>query len=373
MTIKENLLKRWRVFKRKPALMLGIFIAVLGVVYWGVVASDRYVSEARVLIQRTDMASAQVMDFSSLLSGGESGSRADQMLLRDRLLSVDMMFKLDKELNLREHYSNRQHDIWSRMFFKDASLEFFHRHYLSRISVEYDEYAGVLIVQAQAYDPAMAKRIAMALVKEGENFMNDAGHQLAREQVDFLENQVQERSKHALNARQRVLDFQNSKGLISPQSAAEGLASIVAKLEERLTELHARKTVLLGYLAPNAPAVVEVDLQIQAVEQQIKTEKEKLASAKGPALNKTVEEYQRLELEAQFLQEAYKSALIALEKGRVEATRTLKKVLILQSPTMPEYPLRPRRLYNIATFLIAVLLAAGLIQLLASIVRDHRD
>jgi hypothetical protein len=66
-----------------------------------------------------------------------------------------------------------------------------------------------------------------------------------------------------------------------------------------------------------------------------------LTSAKGQSLNKTVEEYQRLELEAQFQQDAYKSALVALEKGRVEATRTLKKVLVLQSPSMPEYPLRP--------------------------------
>jgi hypothetical protein len=78
-------------------------------------------------------------------------------------------------------------------------------------------------------------------------------------------------------------------------------------------------------------------------------------------------------LEADFMQEAYKSALIGLEKGRVEATRILKKVLVLQSATLPEYPLRPRRLYNIATFLIGALLLAGLIHLLVAIVRDHRD
>ena len=43
------------------------------------------------------------------------------------------------------------------------------------------------------------------------------------------------------------------------------------------------------------------------------------------------------------------------------------------SATLPEYPLRPRRLYNIATFLIGALLLAGLIHLLVAIVRDHRD
>lgn len=370
---KEKFRNLCRKIWRMKIFAIAIFASFFAILYWGFIASDRYVSEARVIIQRTDMAASQAMDFGSLLAGGDGASRTDQMLLRDRLLSLDMLQKLNQELHLREHYSSHDHDILTRMFFKDASLEFFHRHFLSRVSVEYDEYAGVLVIQAQAYDAKMAQKIAQTLVREGEHYMNVLGHQLAQEQVGFLEKQIKERSELALDARQRVLAFQNAKGLISPQSAAENLAGVVNKLEEQMTELSARKTALLGYLAATAPAVVEVDLQIQAIEKQIKTEKARLTSAKGQSLNKTVEEYQRLELEAQFLQDAYKSALVALEKGRIEATRTLKKVQVLQSAPLPEYPMRPRRLYNIATFILGAFLLAGLAQLLASIVRDHRD
>ena len=370
---QERLKNLGRSLWRMKLLAIALGASLLAAVYWGLMASDRYVSEARVLIQRTDMSSSQAVDFTSLLSGGDGISRADQMLLRDRLLSVDMLLKLDHELNLREHYASHDHDLVSRMFFKNASLEFFHRYFLSRVSAEYDEYAGVLVVQAQAYDPATAQKITQALLKEGEQYMNEAGHQLAQEQVNFLEKQVKERETLALSAREKLLAFQNTKGLISPQAAAENLTSVVNKLEEQLSELNARKTALLGYLAPKAPAVVEVDLQIGAVEKQIKTEKARLTGSKGQSLNKTVEEYQRLQLEADFMQEAYKSALVGLEKGRVEATRILKKVLVLQNATLPEYPLRPRRLYNIVTFLIGALLLAGLLHLLTAIVRDHRD
>lgn len=370
---KERFKRICRSILRMKILAIAILASLLAIIYWAVIASDRYVSEAHVLIQRTDMASSQAMDFSALLSGGDGVSRSDQMLLRNRLLSLDMLQLLDKELGLREHYSSHDHDILSRMFFHDASLEFFHKHFLSRVSVEYDEYAGVLVIQAQAYDPEMAQKITAALVREGERFMNAMGHQLAAEQVSFLEKQVEQRGQHALDARQRMLAFQNAKGLISPQSAAENLAAVVNKLEAQLTELNARKAALLGYLAPSAPGVVEVDLQIQAVEKQIKAEQTRLTSAKGQSLNKTVEEYQRLEQEALFMQDAYKSALVALEKGRVEATRTLKMVLVLQSPSLPEYPMQPRRLYNIVSFLIGALLLAGLAQILLAIVRDHRD
>jgi capsular polysaccharide transport system permease protein len=90
-------------------------------------------------------------------------------------------------------------------------------------------------------------------------------------------------------------------------------------------------------------------------------------------MNATVEEYQRLEMSAKFAEDVYKTALVALEKGRVEALRTLKKVAILQSPSMPDYPLEPRRIYNIVAFTLAALLLAGIVHLLAAIIRDHRD
>jgi len=369
----KNAKRLYQAIRRTKTLSVALCASLLAVIYWGLIASDRYVSDAHVIIQRTDMAASQAMDFGALLAGGGGASRADQMLLRDRLLSVDTLLKLDQELNLREHYSNHDHDILSRLFFKDASLEFFHQYYLSRVSVNYDEYAGVLVIRTEAYDPEMAQKITQALVSEGERYMNVLGHQLAQEQVDFLEKQVATRGEQALNARQRVLAFQNAKGLIFPQSAAENLASVINKLEGQFTELSARKTALLGYLAPDAPAVVDIDLQIQAATGQIEAVKARLTSANGQALNETVEEYQRLEMEAQFQQDTYKSALVALEKGRIEATRTLKKVQVLQSASLPEYPMQPRRLYNIAAFILGTLLLAGLIQLLIAIVRDHRD
>jgi capsular polysaccharide transport system permease protein len=86
-----------------------------------------------------------------------------------------------------------------------------------------------------------------------------------------------------------------------------------------------------------------------------------------------VEEYQRLEMAAGFAHDIYKTALVALEKGRVEATRNLKKVSVVQNPTLPQQPLEPRRLYNIIVSVLVTLLVAGIVHLLAAIVRDHKD
>lgn len=359
--------------RQHPLLAFALVTTLLAALYWLLIASDRYVSEARVVIQRTDLPGGQNMDFASLLAGANSGSRSDQLLLREHLMSVDLLRKLDAQLDLRGHYSNSQRDLLSRLWFTDASIEWFHRHYLSRVSVNLDEYAGVLVIQAQAYDPKMAQAITSQLVQEGEQTMNRLAHQLAQAQVQFLEQQVESLHQRVLQTRRAVLDFQDKKGLASPQASAESITAIVARLESQRAELQTQRSALQAYLVPKHPSIVLLDQQITAIEQQIGQEQNKLASADGKTLNRTVEAFQRLEMEASFAQDVYKTALVALEKGRVEATRTLKKMSLLQAPSLPEYPLQPRRYYNLLVFAIVALLLAGVAHLLLAIIKDHTD
>ena len=347
--------------------------ALMAMLYWGGIASDRYVSVAHVIVQRTDMANSQTVDFSSLISGAAGGNHADQFLLRDYLLSVDILKKLDARLDLRGHYSDASYDIFSRMWDADQELELFHKYYLSRVSIDFDERAGILVIKAQAYEPKMATAITSMLVEEGERYMNALAHRLANEQVRFLEQQVEQRGREALQARQRVIEFQNSNGMVSPQGTIESMAATINKLEGRLTELKTSRSALQGYLSSQAPAVVKLNLEIKAIEKQIGQEQLRLAAPAGKPLNIAVEEFQRLQLNADFTQDVYKTALVALEKGRVEATRIIKKVSILQAPTQPQYPMEPRRLYNLIVFILMATILAGIIHLLAAIIRDHKD
>ena len=358
---------------RQRTLGFAIVASLLAAVYWLAVASDRYVSEAHVIIQRTDLAGGQAMDFSSLLSGATGGSRVDQLLLRDHLMSVDMLQKLDATLNLRAHYSNTARDPLSRMWSQNVEIERFYRHYLSRVSIEFDDYAGVLMIKAQGYDPQTAYAITAQLVSEGESFMNKMAHSLAQDQVSFLEKQVAQMNERATQASQAVLRYQNKQGLVSPQAAAETIAGIVAKLEAQRTELQTQRSALQAYLVPSHPSIVQINQQITAVEKQLGRESARLTSASGRTLNLKVEEFQRLQMEAAFTQDVYKTALVALERGRVEATRNIKKVSMIQAPTKPQYPMEPRRYYNTLVFMLVALLLAGVIQLLAAIVRDHKD
>ncbi len=360
-------------FKQR-VLTTALLIAALLSIYWIAIASDRYTSESHIIIQRTDISgNTQNLDISNLLGQGGS-NRSDQMLLRDYLLSVDMLKKLDKKLNLKAHYSNQNHDFFSRMWSSNPSMEWFHRHYQGRTSIDYDDFNGVLVIKAQAYDAKTAHAITSMLVQEGEHYMNALAQNLAQTQVVFLEQQVLNLGGKALNARHAVLDYQNKKGLVSPQAETENLVSILAKLKQEKTEFQTQRAALQAYLVGSHPNIVMLDQKINAIDKQINQEQAKLTSLNnGKTLNRTVEEYQRLELAATLAQDIYKSALVALEKGRIEALRTIKTVSVLQAPTFPEYPMQPKRIYNTLISLLICLLIAGVLHLLIAVIRDHKD
>ncbi|WP_231738291.1 chain-length determining protein [Bordetella pseudohinzii] len=371
----ESAVRSWyspvRLFKRLRQLTM--ILALLAIAYWLLLASDRYVSEANVIIRKTDSISLPAFELSMLTSGVSPVSRTDQLLLRDYLMSVDMLKKLDSQLDLREHYSNSAKDLISRMWFKDASIEWFYRYYQSMVSIDYDDFAGILRIRVQAYEPEMAYAIASKLVADGEEYMNQLGHEMAEAQVGFLNSQVGQAQQRLETASQTLLNFQNRQGLLSPQATAESLNAIVATLETQRAQLQMQLASLPKTLSRDHPSIVMLKQSLAAVDRQIAAERAKLATPAGNTLNVSVEEFQRLQMQVQFAQDLYKSSLVALEKGRNDATRMLEKVSVLQSPTSPEYPMEPRRFYNALITLLIACMVVGILKLLESIVLDHVD
>lgn len=351
----------------------GILVASLLCIFYWIFSSDRYVSEATILIQNTEQITTPSLDVTTLLSGMNSPNKSDQLLLSEYLLSVDMLKKLDKKLNLRAHYSDSKWDFASRMWLGKYYMEWFYQYYLSRISVTYDEISGVLRIQAQAYDPDTAHKITELLVKDGEKFMNEMSHNIAKVQVEFLNKQVNQSQEQVLYASKSLINFQNQKGLVSPKATIESINTIIAKLEEQRTELQTQLSSLPHNLDKNHPTKKSIKQSLYALEHQIKQEQLKLASTKGKPLNFLMEKEQLLQLELKFKQDIYQTSLIALEKGKMDAARAIKHVSILQKPIIPEYPLQPKRLYGIIFTLCITFLILGISNLLKFIILDHVD
>lgn len=313
------------------------------------------------------------LDVSSLLTGGGSSNSQDMLLLRDYLLSTDMLKYLVKNADFRKHYSGSGADFFTRLRDEDAPLEKLHEYYQKRVSVELDSYAGVLRIKVEAFTPEKAHQIASLLLSQGEAQMNLLGQRLAQEQVEFLEQQVAVLEKRFNATREALLSYQNENGLVSPTATVESLSTVVATLEGQLASLKARRSALSSYQSKRSPEVVRVNSEIKALNDQIESERNRLARQGGNALNALSSDYQTLQLKAEFAQQSYSGALSALETTRIEAARKLKKISILQNPTYPDFPLLPGRVYQVTVYTLGILLLVLIISMIVMVVKEHND
>ncbi|UYV18063.1 chain-length determining protein [Halomonas qaidamensis] len=359
-----------RFIKKSPQWAVAFIAIALVSFYWFVWAEERYVSRATVVLESPQVATPD-LSFASLLGSG-AGNTADLLLLREHLLSVDMLRVLDEQLGIRQHY-NEHGDIFAKLRDPNVPIEDLHKYYLRRVNVELDEYAGVLNIHVQGYTPEFAHDMASLLLEAGEDHMNAMGHRLAEEQVRFLEQQMVRLEERFRDTRSELLDFQNEYGLVSPTSTVESINQVVATLEGDLARLQAQRNALASFQSSQSSELRQVERSIEALRDQIVEQRDRLAQAAGNSLNRISAEYETLELQAQFAQETYSSALAALENTRLEAARQLKQVSVLQSPLFPEYPTEPNRLYNSSVFAIITIFLAFILSMIIMIVKDHRD
>ena len=205
--------------KRYPYWFICVLAIALAAAYWSFWASDRYISETNVVLNSPQIAPPT----------GSNGNNADMLLLRDYMLSVDMLRKLDTQLGFRQHFADPGIDLLSALESTTVPTEDLHKYYLKRVSVELDDYAGVLRIRVQAFSPTMAQEMAKLLLTEGERRMNAMGQRLAEEQVRFLEKQVNALGDALDLARRHLIEYQNANGLVSPSGTVASINSVVAR------------------------------------------------------------------------------------------------------------------------------------------------
>lgn len=359
----------------KHSLKLGSFLWVLAcfavaVLYLGFIASDRYVSRAEVIIKQADQIK-MLPDALSMLGLGGSNHQ-DVLLVQDYLKSWDLLAKLDKELDLKSHYQNDKADYFSRLS-DDVSREDFIEYYRNHLILQFDELSGVLTVELQTFSPEYGQQVVALMLKESERFINKLGHQVAQDQLAFVEKEVNRAYQRLQEEKAKVLAFQNSHQLISPESTSSARLGVVSQIESELVNQQAQLKQLRSYMKESAPAIISVQSRVDALTRQVEQERAKLTGQDKDAMNEITAGYMDVQTQATLAADLYKTGLISLEQARVEAYRKLKHLLVITQPTLAEDAEYPRRLYNLATIGVLLLLFYGLIVMGLATLREHQD
>lgn len=359
----------------KKSLKLGSFQWVvacftIAVIYFGFIASDRYVSRAELVVKQADQIK-MLPDALSMLGLGGS-NHEDILLIQDYLKSADLLDKLDKQLGIKAHYQSHKIDYFSRLP-NEVSREEFLKYYREHLTLRLDELSGVLTIEFQGFDPEYSQKVVGLMLKESEVFINKLGHQVALEQLAFVEKEVDRAYQRVQTEKAKVLEFQNNHHLISPESTSTARLGVVSQIEGELARQQAQLKQLQSYMKETAPAVISVKARVDALTEQLAQEQGRLTGTDKDAMNEVTARYLDVQTQATLAADLYKTGLISLEQARVEAYRKLKHLLIVSQPTLAEDAEYPRRLYNLATIAVLLCLFYGLIVMGLATLREHQD
>ena len=359
---------------RRLKLALVAMPLLIAVAYYAVFAVDRYVSESTVGLKQAGSDSAIVPGAALLLAGLNPPAREETLYLRQYIHSLGLLNALEAELHLRDHFESQKLDLPLRLW-SGASQETFLDYYRSRVEVSMDELSSTLTVRVQGLSPAYAQRVNTTILAHSERFVNELSHKLAREQLAFAETELARAGERLQQSRADVLAFQTKHKLLDPTVQAQASGALVAEMQASITRSEAELRRLLTFLNDDTYQVKALRNQIESTRAQLELERRRATgnTRQSDRLGALAIEFQGLQMKAEIALDAYKIALTTVENSRIEATRKLKSLVVIEPPTLPETPEYPRALYNLLTLLVITLLVYGVVRLVLATVREHQD
>jgi capsular polysaccharide transport system permease protein len=380
--LREDATKR---LSRKRSFWLPVSLAVsvalptlLACIYYGLIAADRYVSEARFAIRTSEQQAADVL---GLVTGMPAATVvSDSYIVTDFVGSREMVDELERRLPLRDIYSGPLADFLTRLD-PEVTIEELVDYWNERVDVFFDPAKNTVTLRVEAFVPEDADRIAREIVDVVDSLVNDLSAQARRDAVQFAASEVSRAELRIRAARDNMIEFRSENRQFDPAATAEASLQIVGSLEAQRSELSSQLAALTGYLSDDAPSVQMLRARIAALEEEIERIQSQMAqggstssaetTAGDDALPGVLAEYQELLLEQQFAETAYTAALGSLERARAEADRQQAYLAIYVHPSVAEDATYPRRLLNILVVLLlsAVAWAVGALAFLS--IRDH--
>jgi capsular polysaccharide transport system permease protein len=357
-------------YRANRVLFIVLFvIPLLMVSYYELfVAGDRYQSEASLILTQEQSGTATFdVSFLGLPSSAED---KDALVIQEYVMSRDMLHFLDEKHHVRDHYSGANVD-WLARLSNTASFEDFHEYMVDYIYVTYDTTAKIIRIQLQTFDENYSKALLDSIVAKSQEFIDTLNARVTAEQTRFFDDKMVESETRLKEAKQALLTFQRANRLFTTESESALILANISALETLMSKQKSALDSASKSLSPNAPQLQQLRSDISALENQIRTEKDRLSGVSTSSVSELDAQYRDIQLNLEFVTTMYKSNLSQLEQARIEAARRIKFLIVVATPSVADESQYPDRPYIIITAGIILLAIYFIGTLILSIIREH--
>ena len=340
--------------------------------YYGLSASDRYVSEARFVIHTASKPAGLLGGLSALLQlAGLERSQDDAYAVRDYITSRDAMAALAQRVDLRGAYGLPGADFLARYpsALYGSTDEEFYRYFQTMLTAFVNNTSGLTILRVEAFRAQDAHEIALGLLELSESLVNRLNDRIQQDSLALARAELARAEERKIATAVAITAFRNKEVMLDPNKETTALIGLIGQLAAQ----RAQARMLLDETRANSPGSPQLQSQqqrISAIERQIDEQRMKI-TGDASGLAEKIAQYERLELEDQFALRALAQATASLEAARLEARRQQLFLERVVEPGLPDQAMLPQRWRTVGTVFGFNLIGALVLVLLISGLREH--
>lgn len=337
-----------------PVLFVLLFLipSVLGVGYYGFVASDRFVTEARFALRPA----VGSVDKASPDQVGTSTGVPHQMLIQDSIIAVSyiesrpMIEAVEAQLPLRAMFSRDDIDVFSRLR-PDQPVEKLARYWADRVVVRIEQGSGIMTLAVNAFDPAESLALSRAILKESERMVNALSARARADAVAESNRELKLAEERMTKVRVAVAALRNRDGVLDAQKTNESNLKVIGDL--RAARINFAVQLSLGQrdLGPESRRIQDIKSQIRDLDDNI-AKIERQSASQDPEqrrlLADSLTRFEAYDNERKDAETYYAKVLAANERARIIAERQIEFFSMVVEPVLAQSAQQPRRLLLIS-------------------------
>jgi capsular polysaccharide transport system permease protein len=356
-------------FRRHPFSFAVLLPALLAGLYFFLVASPQYVTEARFMLRGQSRSASSILG-EALNAGGFRAASEEAVGVRDYLLSHDAVQALNARLNLVEVFRRPEADPISRLWWAAPPAERLLDFYRAQVKAEIDLTSGITELRVRSFRAADSLEITRQLLSMGEEMVNRMNRRLHDEALRSARAEQARAEERVSEATTAITAFRQREQAMDPSRAAAIAVEGIGRLDAELTRARTEMQQAQAFARANSPQVTLLRNRIEALESQAAEERRRLSAA-GTGITEQVAGFERLRLEGEFAARALTTASAGVERALAEAQRQQLFLVRVVEPNLAERSLYPKPFLATAYVFAGLALVYGLVWLLVAGVREH--
>jgi len=344
----------------------------LAAYYLFAVAAPQYASYVGFSVRSEEAASP--FELLSGLGDLSHASSADADILFDYARSQALVEAVDQQVDLARLWRVPYDPLFSLQ--ADASIETLHTHWGRMVRVSFDPNSHLITIRALAFDPDDAQAITQAAYDQSTRMINALSDRARHDATAYARADFEQAQSDLREARLAVTEFRARTRMVDPSADIQGRMGVVSSLQAQLAQAMIDYDALVAANRPNRDfARQEAENRIAIIRDLIADERAALTTettATGTSYASVVAEFERLNVDLGFAQDAYVAARAALDAAEADARRTTRYLAAHIPPTRAESASFPRRFVLLGLLAGALFLLWSIGSILHAAIRDRR-